>query len=212
VRSRLRHRAFHSARSVAQALAVLGGCALAALQAPAQAQQPVKLSAVVTAFLPDAGVQTRGLPWSTGDQLPVRWQSAKPVASADYLKQQGFTLSRTGNIRVLLDGGKAQAAILQVAGNQLGVQQVTVSWNVLSGPFDGAARSLEADGISLKPLKCRRETEGASFGNLVHIASAKGKTATGLWENWNCAHDGCWFALTILYRRSALAKIDCAGG
>jgi hypothetical protein len=191
-------------------LAAIGASRLAA-PAPVRAQQPVKLSAVILAFLPDAGVPTRGLPWSSGDHLPVRWQSAKPVASADYLKQQGFTLSRTGTVRVALEGGKVQEATLQVAGNQLGVQQVSVSWNVLSGPFDGAARALEADGVSLKPLKCRREAEGASFGNVVHVAAAKGKQATGLWENWNCAHDGCGFGLTILYRRSALAQIECSG-
>ena len=74
----LRHslHAFGAMRSIARTLAVIGACTLAAPM-PVGAQQPVKLSAVVTTFLPDAGVQIRGLPWTTGDPLPVRWQSAK---------------------------------------------------------------------------------------------------------------------------------------
>ena len=184
---------------------------LAVVPAFAEAQQSVKLSALLTTFLADANVKTKGLPWTTGASLPVKWQSPKPVAAVAYLQQQGFTLSREGTARVAV-GAEQFDATVQVLGNDAGIQQVTIGWNQLSGPFDAAARSLVADDIVLEPLKCSPEKEGASYGNLVHVVKAPGKTASALWESWNCAHDGCGYALTILYRKSAVAAIECASG
>jgi len=63
----------------------------------------------------------------------------------------------------------------------------------------------------LQPLKCSRETEGYSFGNLLYAAKAPGKTASGLQEGWNCAHDGCTVAMTIYYRKADVEQFDCAG-
>lgn len=184
---------------------------LAVVPAFAEAQQPVKLSVFLTTFLADANVKTRGLPWTTGAGLPVKWQSPKPVAAAAYLKQQGFTLSRTGTIRVTVEEAQLDATV-EVVGNDAGIQQVSIGWNQLSGPFDAAPRSLGTDGIVLEALKCKRETEGASYGNLVHVVKAPGKTASALWESWNCAHDGCGYGIAILYRKSAVAAIECASG
>jgi hypothetical protein len=96
-------------------------------------------------------------------------------------------------------------------GNQAGIQQVMIAWRQLSGPFDQASQALVADGVALKPLKCRRETEGASFGNVVSVAQFKGRIGVALWENWDCGHDGCGFWMALLYRRTAVDQVECAG-
>jgi len=90
-------------------------------------QEPVKLSTVITAFLPDSGVQTKRLPWITGDALPVTWQSAKPVAAADYLKNEELTLSRTGTAQASMGDGPTQEITVNVNGNDAGVQRVGVT-------------------------------------------------------------------------------------
>jgi len=191
----------------------LPGLALLAVVLPAQAPAPqaVRLSAVLAAFLPTAGTQTRGLPWTTGDELPIKWESATPVAPAAFEASQGFTMKRTGAL-VIEVGAERMDASIQVLGNQMGVQQVTIAWQQLSGPFDRASLALAADGVGLRPLKCRRETEPASFGNLVQVAQFEGRTGAALWENWNCGQDGCGFSLTLLYRRAAVDQVECVGG
>lgn len=175
------------------------------------AQQPVNLSAVLTAFLPDEGVATRGLPWTTGNNM-VRWETAKAVASPPYLKSEGLTLRRAGKARVAVEGRGPVAVSIEVAGNELGIQRVNVSFDLAELDLERAERSLIADGIQLSPLKCNRKTEGASFGNVVYVAKAPGKTATGLWESWNCSARDCFAEFSILYRKSEAGKIDCAPG
>lgn len=176
------------------------------------AQQAVKLSALLTAFLPDEGVATRGLPWTTANNLPVRWETAKPVAAADYLKREGLTLSRAGKARIAVEGRAPVAVTVEVHGNQIGIQRVSVSFDLAELDIERAERSLVADGIQLSPLKCSRKTEGVSFGNVVYLAKAPGKTATGLWESWNCSARECLGGFSTLYRNNEVAKIDCATG
>jgi len=176
----------------------------------APSPQPVKLSTVLSAFVPAAGTQTRGLSWTTAGELPIKWENATPVAPPAFEANQGFTMKRTGAL-VLEVGAELKDASIQVLGNQTGVQQVTIAWQQLSGPFDQASLALAADGVGLTPLKCRRETETASFGNLVQVAQFKGKIGVALWENWNCGHDGCGFSMTLLYRRTAADQVECVG-
>lgn len=161
-------------------------------------------------FLPDEGIATRGLPWTTANNL-VKWETAKPVAAAPYLKSEGLTLHRSGKARVAVEGRGAVALSVEVAGNQVGIQRVNVSFDMAELDLDRAERSLIAEG-QLSPLKCNRRTEGASFGNVVYVAKASGKTATGLWESWNCSATECFAAFSILYRKNEVAKINCAPG
>lgn len=173
------------------------------------AQQPLRLSAVLTAFLTDSGVATRGLPWTTGSSLPVKWETPKPVA-APYLKQDGFSLRRVGKCRVNVDGRRPVEASVDVLGNEVGIQRVSVSFDLAELELELAERSLAADGIQLSPLKCSRKTEGASYGNLVYVIKAPGKTATGLWEFWDCSATHCGGGFSILYRKTDVSKVDCA--
>jgi hypothetical protein len=72
-------------------------------------------------------------------------------------------------------------------------------------------QSLRGQGFTLTPLKCDRSSEGASYGNAVYILKLPGKQAQGLWMLWNCAHDGCTGSFAILYRRSDVSRVECAG-
>jgi len=174
------------------------------------AQQPVKLSTVLTTFLADAGVQTRGLPWTTANSLPVKWETAKPGAAAEVFQRDGLTLRRAGKFRLSAEGGKVVDAYLEVFGNDTGIQRVQVNVNVDELPLEAAEKSLAADGIQLSPLKCNRKTEGTSFGNLVYVMKAPGKIGTGLWEQWNCSAKECYGGFTIIYRKAELSKVECA--
>lgn len=188
---------------------------LAALALPlsaARAQEPVEVGALVTAFLADSGVATRGLTWTSGDGLAVQWQSAEPAASAPYLQSEGLTLTRTGSAQVSIDTLMREATV-SVHGIDAGIQRVEIvfyeldSW--LTNPL---ATALPADGVALTPLKCDLASEPPSYGNVVWVAKAPGKTASGLWMGWNCAHDGCGISLTVLYRKADVDKVECVGG
>jgi hypothetical protein len=170
------------------------------------------LSALLTTFLADSGVRTQGLSWATGQELSIEWQSANPV-KIPYATQDGSTVSRTGTARASLDDGSVIDATVEVAGNEVGIQRVTVSFDAPELPKNLvlAEQSLTAACIALTPLKCSRDTEGASYGNLVYVLKAPGKTASALHESWNCAHDGCGAALTIVYRKKDVAAIPCFG-
>lgn len=189
---------------------LIGGPALHAQEAQDE-QEPVKLSAVLTTFLADSAVQTKGLEWTTGNALPVEWESAEPVAPPEYLIQEGFTLSRSGTGRVLMGEQAVVEISLSVVGNEAGVQRVSVIFPLTDVGLDQIEGSLGQDGIVLTPLKCDRKTEGATWGNAVYVAKAPGKTASGLHENWNCGHDQCTAVLSILYRRSDVDTVECAG-
>jgi hypothetical protein len=168
---------------------------------------------MLTAFLADSGVRTRGLAWTTGAKLPVKWATPKPVASEQWQRNEGFSLVRTGKVRSDLGNGSTSELELQLLGTDLGLQRVTVILNY--PPEDekpDPLGSLQADGITLTPLKCDPKTEGATYGNLVFVAKAPGKTASGLHENWNCGHDQCQWVLSILYRKADVTKVECSGG
>jgi hypothetical protein len=157
-------------------------------------------------------VRTRGLPWTTGTELPVAWESANPVKIA-YPTQDGTTVARSGTAQVGFEDGSTTDANIEVAGNDGGIQRVAVWFDAPELPKNliVAEEALTARGIDLTPLKCSRDTEGATFGNLVYVIKAPGKTASALHESWNCAHDGCRATVALVYRKRDLTGITCFG-
>jgi hypothetical protein len=69
--------------------------------------------------------------------------------------------------------------------------------------------ALKNEGLSLQPLKCSREKEGASYGNLVDAVKAPAKTASGLWWLWDSPQQEPTLFLAILYRRADMAQVEC---
>jgi hypothetical protein len=194
---------------------------LVLLLAPAMlaAQKPPKpkpkvvtttLAAVLTTFLADSGVPTRGLPWTTGSTLPITWVTPKPVAPG-YTVGNNITLQHEGTASAQVSDTSTVKLYLFVFGNDVGIQRVVASWDraMLSG--EQAEAQLTAAGWTLKPLKCARATEGYSYGNLLYAAKAPGKTGSGLHEGWNCAQEDCTVAMTIYYRKADVEQFDCAG-
>lgn len=186
------------------------------------AKQKVKLSAVIGAFLVDSGVRTRGLPWTTGSELPIKWESGKPVPSPEYLRRDGFTLVRSGTFTGTVGDSVAVEMTLTLSGSETGLGQVAVSMASMevttkkgSGFFlnrQMVEKALKDEGVTFQPLKCSREKEGASSGNLVDAVKVPGKTASGLWWLWDSPQQSPNLALTILYRRTDMAKVECNSG
>jgi hypothetical protein len=189
------------------------------LPAALAAQKPPKpkpkvvtttLPAVLTTFLADSGIPTRGLPWATGSTLPIKWATPKPVPPS-YTVGNNITLQHEGTATAQVSDTATVKLYLFVFGNDVGIQRVVVSWNmaILSG--EQAEAQLTAAGWTLKTIKCARATEGYSYGNLLFAAKAPGKTASGMHEGWNCAQEDCTIAMTIYYRKADVEQFDCAG-
>lgn len=208
----------------------LAAISLIALTSVGQAQRPaqppmqkVPLSAVITAFLVDSGVRTRGLPWTTGEALPIRWATPRPVANTDPVaSKQGATLSRTGSVLVTLGDSVALETTVLVTGSPQGLASVTFYPKTLqvtkpdgSGFFvhrEMVEQALKNEGLTFQPVKCKRETEGASYGNLVDAVKAAGKTASGLWWMWDSPRDGPTLMMALLYRRADMNQVECFSG
>ncbi len=210
-------------------------CAWLALSASAlSAQQParvqvvtdstekVRLSGVIGTFLVDAGVRTRGLPWTTGSDLPVKWETPAAVVSTDpYALQRGMTRVRTGTFMGTIGDSVALSMALTLNGNDVGLQRVMIHVPSMEVTYtDGSGfiatremieSSLRGEGMTLQPLKCSRETEGASYGNLIDAAVMPGKTASGLWWFWQSPMQMPEVTLTILYRRADMDEVECVG-
>lgn len=196
-------------------LLLAGSMALGAQarKSPKQTTKPVKLSAVLTAFLVDSGVRTRALPWTTGSELPVAWDSLGPVATRDEeIKRLGLTTTRTGKFRGQVGDRPALPMVLMLSGVEMGLARVSVGLEMNDVTREQVEQALIADGMTLQPLKCSRAKETASYGNLLDAAKVPGKTASGLWWIWNCAHDGCTLTLTILYRKTDSSQVECFSG
>ncbi len=185
---------------------------LAAQKPPKPKAKPVTttLPAVLTAFLADSGVPTRGLPWTTGSTLPIKWATPKPIAPS-YTVGPNITLQHEGTATAQVSDTSTVTLYIFVFGNDVGIQRVVASWDraILTG--EQAEAQLAAAGWTLKPLKCARATEGYSYGNLLYAAKAPGKTSSGLHEGWNCAQEDCTIAMTIYYRKADVEQFDCAG-
>jgi len=197
-------------------LALIATLPLMPTRSSAQPPRSVKLGAVLSAFLADSAARTRGLSWTSGSTLPVKWQSVKPVPNPDRsLSGKGMTLSRSGTIQVALDKNEPVELSVQLMGNAAGVQrtQLGLSYdgNSDADPKDRVGRALAAEGFQLNALKCDLKTEGVTFGNIAYVAKAPRKTASALWELWNCTGTGdCMLVLTLLYHKSDLAEVECA--
>lgn len=188
----------------------------------AQQPQPVRLSTVLGAFLVDSGVRTRALPWSTGSELPIRWESAGPVATNEqWLRNQGLTHTRAGKFTALIGDTVALPVWINLRGTQAGLAGVSLlidSMLVEQGGGGGffltremVEQAIVNEGAQLQPLKCSRDTEGASYGNLVDAFRMPGKTASGLWWMWQSPMQEPQLSLSIIYRRAEMEQVECAG-
>lgn len=177
---------------------------------PAARRATTTLPLLMATYLADSGVRTRGLPWSVAGALPITWNTATPVAPS-YNAGPGLTLEQEGTVRVRISDTAVVEISLRIFGNADGVQRFVAFWDREALPDARAESALTDAGWTLKPLKCSRETEGFSYGNLLYAAKAPGKTAAGLQESWNCAHDGCTNSFTMYYRKADVEQFDCAG-
>jgi len=202
--------------------AVLLLAALPCTIVPAQGQrQPVKLATVIAAFLADSEVPTRGLPWTTGSALPVRWQTPGPVTNTDpNARQRGITHMRAGRFLATMGDSVRLPMDIVVTGPANGISGVNMlldSMLVDTGGGNGffltremVEQALRNDGLTLTPRKCDRATEGASFGNLVDAVKAPGKTASGLWWFWQSVQQELQLSLSIIYRSVEMNQVECA--
>jgi hypothetical protein len=207
------------------ACAALFLCAL-----PMGAQRPsrprpaeaIKLSTVLTTFLADSGVRTRGLPWTTGSDLPIRWKSAGPIANPDQSgRGKGLTLARIGEFTASVGDSVRIPVTISLVGAEIGLAH-TILWmenrevTTRTGGFfltrEMVEQSLRTDGLQLQPVKCSREKEGASYGNLIDAVKAPGKTSSGLWWAWDSPQQRMQLSMTLLYRRADMAQVECYSG
>jgi hypothetical protein len=70
-------------------------------------------------------------------------------------------------------------------------------------------QALRNEGMMLTPLKCSRDKEGASYGNLIDAVKSPRKTASGLWWYWDSPKQEMTLTLTILYRKADMAQVEC---
>jgi hypothetical protein len=195
-----------------------------ATRVTAQVQpQPVKLATVIAAFLADSGVPTRGLPWTTGNSLPVRWQSPGPVTNTDpNARQRGITHMRMGRFLATMGDSVRLPMDIVVTGPANGIAGVNMlldSMLVETGGGSGfwitremVEQALRNDGLMLTPRKCDRTKEGASYGNLVDAVKAPGKLASGLWWFWQSVQQEMQLSLSIIYRSVEMNQVECAAG
>ncbi len=199
------------------------------LAAPLPAQQrggasQVPLSSILTAFLVDSGVRTTGLPWTTGSALAIRWATPAPTAVKDAASiQRGVTQQRAGRFLGTLGDSVALWMQITLHGGPAGLtgMRITLDSMEVTGPRGKGGffltremieQSLTHHGLTFQPLKCKRETEGASYGNLVDAVKAPGKTASGLWWEWHSESQQLMVSLSLLYRRADMAQVECYAG
>lgn len=202
----------------------LGAIALSAHSLPAQPRpgNRVKLSSVIAAFLADSGVRTRGLSWTTGNDLAIKWQSATPIPNPDQsARAKGLTHARVGSFIGTVGDSVALPMDITVVGTTLGVANVGIIIPSMEVKLRGGGgfflhremveTAFKNEGLTLQPLKCSRDKEGASYGNLVDAVKAPGKTASGLWWMWDSPQQQPNLSLVILYRRADMAQVECQG-
>jgi hypothetical protein len=207
---------------VACTLLSLTAAALPAQQRTAPAK--VKVSAVLTAFLVDSGIRTTALPWTTGSALPIRWATPAPVPVTDArLIKAGTTQAREGRFLGTLGDSVALWMQITLRGSAAGLTGMSIALDSMevTGPRGKGGffltremieQALKHDGLTFQPLKCKRETEGASYGNLVDAVKAPGKTASGLWWEWHSESQNLKVSLSMLYRKAEMAQVECYAG
>lgn len=193
------------------------------LAPPLAAQRPttaIPLARLIATFLADSGVRTTGLDWTTGDSLPIRWESRTPVAVTEqWLAAEGFTRLRSGTLQVTAGDSVPLTALVTVLGSATGIARVSIGFASLQVDLAGGGgffltremidTALRNDGLQLQPLKCKRETEGASYGNLIDAVKWPGKTASGLWWFWQSVQQELEISLTIIYRKAEMNAVEC---
>ena len=204
------------------AAALLG--TTADLHAQAKANQaratPVEVSKVITAFLVDSGVMTRGLPWTTGTSLPIKWQPVEIVTNpAEVARRQGITHTKSGTFTGTAGDSVALPMSITVTGTAAGLAGMSIEMsNMEVTKKDGSGffttremieAALRNEGLTLTPIKCSRDKEGASYGSLVDAVKAPGKTASGLAWHWESPQQQMYLTLSLLYRRADMAKVEC---
>lgn len=183
----------------------------------------IPLSRLLGAFLVDSGVRTTALSWTTGAAAPIRWQTAAPVANTDPNgRARGLTHMRIGAVRVTLGDSVTLPMHITAIGPAAGLATVTFSFDSLEVTTAGGGgyfvhremveAALRHEGVVLQPLKCSRDTEGASYGNLVDAVKLPGKTASGLWWFWQSVQQELQISLSLLYRRADMAQVECYAG
>ncbi len=198
------------------------GLAAPSLAAQGRAPNRVKLSAVIAAFLADSGVRTRGLAWTTGNDLAIKWESATPKANPDRSAlSRGITLARSGTFTGTVGDSVALPMTITVTGTNIGLASVGIYIPSMEVTYAGGRgffltremveSAFKNEGLTLQPLKCSRDKEGASYGNLVDAVKAPGKTASGLWWMWDSPQQQPTLALMIMYRRADMAQVECQG-
>lgn len=207
---------------VAGLLLPFAAATLPAQQRPAATK--VKVSTVLTAFLVDSGIRTTALPWSTGSALPIRWATPGPVAVSDArLIKAGITQAREGRFLGTLGDSVALWMQVTLRGSAAGLTGMSIALDSMevTGPRGKGGFSLTREmieqalvheGLTFQPLKCKRETEGASYGNLVDAVKAPGKTASGLWWEWHLESQRLMVSMSLLYRRAEMAQVECYTG
>jgi len=203
--------------SIAAVMVLLAGIES---QQPSKPASGLRLSKVITAFLVDSGVQTRGLPWTRGNIAGIRWQSVKPVANPNMQeRQKGITLARTARFSGTVGDSVTLPMEIIAVGTPLGLARVSIAIpsmlfedNKGHGFFvtrEMVEQALKNEGLKLNPLKCSRDKEGASYGNLVDAVKSPGKTASGLWWYWDSPRQEMTVTLTLLYRKADMAQVEC---
>jgi len=190
-----------------------------------QSRKPesVRLSKIISAFLVDSGVLTRGLPWTTGNAVGVKWKTQVPVTNPSVPeRQRGITLARTGNFSGTVGDTVVLPMEILAVGTSLGLARVSIvipsmlyEDNRGHGFFvtrEMVEQALKNEGMKLTPLKCSRDKEGASYGNLVDAVKSPGKTASGLWWYWDSPRQEMTLSLTLLYRKADMAQVECQTG
>lgn len=175
----------------------------------------VPLAQLIGAFLVDSGVRTTGLPWTTGDNVSIRWESRGAVTNpAEWMRAKGLTHARVGHVRITLGDSVVLPLTVTGLGPATGLARVGFSFDSLwTSAFlvhrEMVETALKNDGMTLQPIKCLRATEGASYGNLVDAARMPGKTASGLWWSWQTVQQESQIWLTLLYRRADMSEVEC---
>lgn len=202
-------------------LACAPGAIAPAATASAPAGTPAnaapKLGAVLLAFTPDAAAPSRNLPWTAGAGLPVKWDGPAGPAP-EYLKAQGMTRQRTGSLRVTLDTPAPAKVQVILQGDANGIRKVSLGFAYDGNqgpevePMGRIDRALAADGIKLGALKCRKEGEGVTGGNVAYLLPLAGRKPAAVIEFWSCGADGtCMLDVTLADPKGDLSDVECHG-
>lgn len=171
---------------------------------------------------PDASIHDWDV--GSGPESRIRWAFPE-VREAPEFPRSGYAYERIGHVIVELDGQPAYRMVFQG-------REVPGAWRVTlqgprAGPYkvvvstEGDAQRMALDlpavlaaaGWRVEPFRCRRETEGAVYGNVVHLVTAPGGRPLWLHESWNFGQaTGLGVAVTLYFFQDEAEKVECVGG